>query len=186
MTRMLIEEILPHPHLSERHRAAVAGEPDQVIAAATEVTWREVPRTRRLMMIGKDGLDTTVFDEMAAQLGFRELARTEDELVMGAVLKLPFMSAVRYGASDSPAREAFDAFDKPGHLRVAFNFRHSGGTLHTQTRGRATSGAGAALATLGWMFIRLPSGMTRKEWLRAAVQRHQRPAADGGREGGAA
>ncbi|MFC0599949.1 hypothetical protein [Streptomyces palmae] len=182
---MLIEEILPSTHLSERHRMAAAGEPERVIAAAAEVTWREVPLTRKLMRIGKDKLDTLVFDEMAAQLGFRELVRTEDELVLGTVLKLPAMSPVPYVSAEDSVLDAFKAFDKPGHLRLVFNFCHTGGALHTLTRGQATSGAGAALTRISWIFIRLGSGMTRKEWLRAAVQRHQRPAAERGPGSGA-
>lgn len=175
---MSIDDILPDSHLRELHRAPAGEDAAAALRAATEVTWREVPRTRRLMMIGSAKLDTSVFDEMAGQLGFRELERTEHELVMGTVLKLPFAKAVPFAVDGRPARESFAAFDKPGHLRVVFNFRHENGELCTQTRGHATSSAGAVMARIGWAVIRLPSGMTRKEWLRAAVAR-LRPAPDG-------
>lgn len=164
---MLIDTVLPAVHGSERHAIAVPGPAERVLSTAAQVTWNEVPRTK-LFVRPKDGT-ATVMDGMADELGFRELARTPDERVLGAIIKLPKAAPVPIGGAGTLAD--FESFDKPGHLKLAFNFQHSDGVLTTRTLVQGTGRVTALLFRLVWLGLRFGSGYTRKEWLRAVRRR---------------
>ncbi|MBH5335525.1 hypothetical protein IHE55_12235 [Streptomyces pactum] len=169
---MFVQELLPRHHGQELHRIRIEGTAESVLKAAREVTWREVPNSRRLLGVKKDLLDTEVLPEICRQIGFQELRADERELTFGTVLSLPFGKPVPLDPGKPPL-EAFRAFDTKGHVRIAWNFHYADGELITHTRTAATSGGTGALFRLYWLFVRLPSGYTRKEWLRAIKKRHE-------------
>jgi hypothetical protein len=166
---MQVDQILPKVHGREVHTVPLAAAPDDALRAVAEVTWKEVPRTSSLMRMKKKG-DVPVLDELARELGFREVLRTPDERVLATVLKLPSGSPVGWGG-DAPDLAAFRDFSEKGHLKLVFNFHHDGRELTTKTLVQGIGRGSAALFRVAWVFIRLPSGYTRKEWLRAVRRR---------------
>jgi hypothetical protein len=133
--------------------------PADLLAAAEELTWDEVPLMRTLMRMrtfGRLRLDPgrRILDDMH-RLGFTTLDRTPEELVVGATGR-PW-----------PAGGGVDA----GRAEMAVNFRVTGGALHTETRVWLTTPAARRHFTAYWLVIRPWSGLIRREWLRAIRRR---------------
>lgn len=171
---MRIDEILPRTQGREVHTIAVSRPTTEVLTAAEQVTWAEVPKTAAVLR-KKKLPDVTVLAELHREMGFRELESTADERVLGTIFKLPSGAAVVLDGSAGSALAAFEGFAKKGHVKVAFNFHHDGTVLTTKTLVQGTSRASGILFRLAWLGIRLPSGMTRKEWL-GAIRRRLEPA----------
>lgn len=169
----LLDEVLPRWHQRERHSVAVPAPRAAVWRAVEEVSWRSVPVFRVLTLLRSAGrsrqpADRPVLDRLLAG-GFTVLSRSDDELVVGAVVRLrPPRGAVPLGAT--PDR-ALRGFDRPGHYKVALNFRLAGGRLSTETRVLATDPGARRAFRRYWVVVRLPSGLIRREWLRAIRRR---------------
>lgn len=85
---MRLDHPLPRWHLRERHRLPTPVAPTDLLLAAEEPTWGEVPLMRALMRVrafGRLRFDPgrRILDDMQG-LGFTTLDRTADELVIGA------------------------------------------------------------------------------------------------------
>lgn len=72
----------------------------------------------------------------------------------------------------------FAAFNQPGYVRMAVSFelaRAGAGTrLRTETRVQPTDPASARAFARYWLAIRLPSGLIRRDLLRAIARRAER------------
>lgn len=170
---MRVDEILPKVHGREEHSITLDAPADEVLRVAAQVTWKEVPRTSSLMRMKKKA-DLSVLEGLSSELGFQEIVRTADEQVMGTILRLPSGAPVPLTRAPSQsALEAFEAFSAKGHLKLAFNFHHDGRKLTTKTLVQGTGKGSGAVFRVMWLFLRLPSGFTRKEWLRAIRSRFQ-------------
>jgi len=158
--------VLPRWHLRERHRLPTSVAAADLLLAAEELTWGEVPLMRALMRVrafGRLRFDPgrRILDDMRG-LGFTTLDRTPDELVIGATGR-PWQlgGGIRQAETGS------------GRAEMAVNFRVSGSALHTETRVWLTSPAARRRFTAYWLVIRPWSGLIRREWLRAICRRAQ-------------
>lgn len=164
--RSILDAIMPHPTARERHHIRVPEPAARAIGVATRTTWREMPLTRVLMLVGPSRADRRVFDDLRDQLGFVELERAPDELVLGTILRLPAGRPRRLPEGPG-ARRAFESFSGGNHVKIGFNLRYEDGELVTETRVLGTSAASRLVFRAYWAVIWLGSGLTRIEWLRA-------------------
>ncbi|GGS36308.1 hypothetical protein [Actinokineospora fastidiosa] len=166
---MRLDDVLPRWQFGEHHDIAFSGS----VAAVERVTWREVPLFRALLFAGSLGrtrmpADRPFLTQLTAG-GFTVLSRSADALVVGAVVRVGDQTGpVPLG--DDPAA-TFRAVDEPGHYKVAFDFRVQDGVLRTETRVLATDEDTRRRFRRYWRLIRIPSGLIRTEWLRAARRR---------------
>lgn len=178
MTPTLLDQVLPRWQFDERHEVDVPGGTD-VLAAIEHVTWAEVPLFRALLFaasLGKARMpsDRPFLTDLTSG-GFTVLGRDAREVVIGSVVRLSSPAgSVALGDEPDEAAARFRAVEGPGHYKVAFNFRLTAGTVHTETRVLTTDEDTRRRFTLYWLLIRLPSGLIRAEWLRAARRRAQR------------
>ena len=170
---MRLDDVLPSWQFGEHHEIAVHTAPGDPVAAVERVTWREVPLFRALLVAGSLGRTRPPADRAflghLTSGGFTVLSRTPDALVVGAVVRVRGdRGPVPLG--DDPAA-AFRAADEPGCYKVAFDFRAHDGVLRTETRVLATDEDTRRRFRRYWRLIRVPSGLIRTEWLRAARRR---------------
>lgn len=142
---MRLDERMPRWDKRERHELAFDAPPAAVREAIEELTWREVPVFRGLMLVRTlGGLaladDGRVLD-LFPTLGFEVWERDHTEIVLG--------------------------YDVPSKLRIAFNFRYQEGVLSTETRVRSADRTTRSLFALYWLVIRAWSGLIRITWLRS-------------------
>ncbi len=186
---MLIDELLPHWHFRERHGVLTLASADDLLTAAEHVTWAEVPVMRTLMRLRSAGLlqlpgDRTILAVMS-DIGFTELARSDNELVIGAIGR-PWRGRGGRGPRlhEFPDPGAvFAAYDAPGSAKMIFNFRVIPGALTTETRVQLTDERSRRAFRRYWIVIRPFSGLIRRRWLDAIVRRADTAAASGGRLG---
>lgn len=168
---MRLDDVLPEWHFRERHTVEIDAYADTVFRAIEELTWREVPLFRALMglrFVGRDpAADPRVLASMTKD-GFTVLDRTDNEMVVGIVSGAPGRRVPLSG--DLPA-DAFCAFGKPGHVKIAFNFLRRGSTVTTETRVWATDERTRRVFRAYWLVIRPSSGLIRRTWLRAIRER---------------
>ncbi|WP_436775702.1 hypothetical protein [Yinghuangia sp. YIM S09857] len=169
---MRLDDVLPEWHFRERHTIEIDAYADTVFRAIEELTWREVPTFRRLMVLRFAGRDRAVDTRILASMtkdGFTVLDRSDNELVVGMIsTRLPARPVPLAG--ELPA-DAVRAFDAPGHLKIVFNFLRRGSTVTTETRVWATDERSRRIFQAYWALIRPPSGVIRRAWLRAIRER---------------
>ncbi|HET9420532.1 MAG TPA: hypothetical protein VFO49_05295 [Nocardioides sp.] len=177
---MLLDEAIPRWHHRERHAIRADAPPDQLLAAAEDLTWREVPAFRTLMGLRFGRWRTLPSDERVLDWfereGFERIARTDDELVVVRVHP-PRRSDPSRAAEASRHLTTFRRFADPGHVKIAFSFRSVDGQLRTETRVVSTDARSRRLFAAYWLVIRPGSGLIRRWWLRAIRLRAQRVAA---------
>jgi hypothetical protein len=174
---MRIDDLLPSWHFRERHRRATNVAAADLLAAVERVTWAEVPVMRALMWMRSAGrlrlaAERPILEDMAS-IGFTMLARTNDELVAGAVGR-PWSPAggrgPRLADQPDPARVFID-FSAPGWAKMITNFRASAGKLTTETRVLLTDERSRRAFRRYWLVIRPFSGLIRRRWLAAIARR---------------
>ncbi|GLZ32183.1 hypothetical protein Lesp02_43710 [Lentzea sp. NBRC 105346] len=172
---MLLDEVLPRWQFDERHEVEVPGSVD-VLGAIEQVTWAEVPLFRALLFAGSLGRvrmpsDRPFLTDLTSG-GFTVLGRDASEVVIGSVVRMAGPAgSVPLGDTPVEAADRFRAVSGPGHYKVAFNFSLADGTVRTETRVLTTDDDTRRRFSLYWLLIRLPSGLIRAEWLRAARRR---------------
>jgi hypothetical protein len=165
-----IDELLPHWDFAEHHRHPTTAPAARLLAAATAVTWAEVPVMRQLMWVRSAGRlslpgRSTILEGMYG-IGFTELDRTADELVAGGIGR-PW--SPRGGHPSQPTD--FTGYAEPGWAKIIFNFHAGAGELTTQTRVQLTNAASRRAFRAYWLVIRPFSGLIRRQWLAAIVRR---------------
>jgi hypothetical protein len=169
-----LHELIPSFDRRELHRLTVDSLPEDILWAAETVTWRDVPAFRA--MVWTAGLGRTPFPpdgrvlDMFLGNGFAVLRRDEAELVIGGIERISRTQPV-VPLDEATAAETFRAFETPGHLKVAFDFRCADGELSTETRVLATSAAARRMFSAYWFAIRGGSGLIRHIWLRGIRRR---------------
>jgi mannose-6-phosphate isomerase-like protein (cupin superfamily) len=161
-------------HFRERHRRLVRGAgPDAVMGALQGLRGDDLPLAGALMGLrmlpamlrgGRRAPAATrpaVLDGMLA-MGFVPLARTDDEIVLGAVGRFWRLGDGLVPIAD---RDEFAAFHRPGHARAAMGFRvradAHGTRLETETRIAATDTAARRAFARYWALVRAGSGIIR-------------------------
>ncbi|MFI1761462.1 hypothetical protein ACH41H_05260 [Streptomyces sp. NPDC020800] len=178
MADRAMDRLLPRWDHRERHTIAVRAPGERVLRAVDETRWRDVPLFHVLMVAGSLGTRRDKAGEpfLASMTsgGFTELHRDDSQLVIGAVVATEEPKGPARLAE--PVADAFAAFDRPGHYKVAFDFRVGEGRLTTETRVLSTDEAARRRFARYWMLIRLPSGLIRREWLHGIRRRAESPA----------
>jgi hypothetical protein len=173
---MSLDEFMPVFDFNEVHSTLIAASPERALAAARELTAREVPVMRVLMALRRLGRGRTsgpVIDGMLRN-GFVVLADRPDELVLGV--------AGRFWALDSGITrlraEEFERFDAPDHAKAVMDFhveaRPGGCLLSTETRIQATDADARRSFGRYWRMIHPGSALIRRVWLRAVRRRAER------------
>jgi hypothetical protein len=168
-----LDEFLPEFHFNEVHSTLVAASPEWTLAAAREVTARDMPVVRALMAmrrLGRVPSKGPVIDEMLRN-GFFVLADRADELVLGV--------AGRFWAFDSGVTrigpEEFADYSAPNQARAVMDFhvepRPGGCLLSTETRIQATDDQARRSFGRYWRVIHPGSALIRRAWLRAVRRR---------------
>jgi hypothetical protein len=179
-----------HAH-RELHERTVAAPPEKVWRAMNEVTATELAVTRPLMALrglparlhgSGDTLaaaPATPFVERFMRRGWGVLGARAPELFAAGAIGQPWR--LRGGLSvpvTSPAQ--FAAFGQAGYVRMAMSFElapaGAGTRLRTETRVQPTDAASARAFARYWVAIRLPSGLIRRDLLRAIARRAERRA----------
>ncbi|MFF4324430.1 hypothetical protein [Streptomyces sp. NPDC001568] len=172
-----LERLLPRYDHHERHSVAVRAPRESVLRAVDETRWRDVPLFHAMMVVGslgtkRDKAQEPFLGSMTGG-GFTELHRGPGELVVGAAVSVREPKGPAELAE--PAGESFAAFERPGHYKVAFNFRYDNGRLITETRVLSTDEATRRSFARYWTLIRLPGGLIRREWLHGIRRRAESP-----------
>ena len=175
---MLIDTLLPSWDVHAVHGVDVAASPERTWTALAQVTVRELPLARVLMRLrglgrSSSGLDRPFLD----RVGFLvPLGEARHERVSGMIGRpwQPRPARVRIAGA-----EDFAAFDRPGWVRIATDFRVASGArgsrLETETRIQATDASARRRFAVYWRIVGFGSALVRRDVLRAARRRAERP-----------
>src|SRR5918992_1618402 len=124
---MILDEHMPIWDVCERHSVQIGAPPDRALAAALDVTSRELPIMRLLMGIrtfpavlvrrSQAGLDAPLLRRFE-RMGFGALGRSDDEVAYGGVGR--FWQPA--GGLRRVAPQDFAGFGEPGYAKAGFNF----------------------------------------------------------------
>ncbi|WP_369137927.1 hypothetical protein [Modestobacter versicolor] len=183
-----LDELLPHPDVTERHERLVHAAPRAVEAAFRELTLRDVPAVALLAAVrslprlvtgaGRAAADRPLLDHALAA-GFTVLHEVPgEEVVLGLVGRFWRPTG---GVLRPRGRDWFLDFAEPGYAKGAMSITltaEDGGTrVVTETWVRSTdAGARQAFARY-WTVVSPFSGLIRRLLLRAVAARAEaRPA----------
>jgi hypothetical protein len=183
---MPLDEFMPEFDFNEVHSTLVAASPERTLAAAREVTARELPlmlvlmrlRTLPARVLGRAGrrgdppkvAAGPVVDGMMRN-GFVVLAERRDELVLGVAGRFWALNSgiARVGA------EEFASYDAPNQAKAVMDFQvepaPGGCLLSTETRIRATDERARRSFGRYWRIVHPGSALIRRVWLRAVRRR---------------
>jgi hypothetical protein len=175
----MLDEYLPAYDVHEVHSTTVAADADAVLAAARELTAREVPLLVFLMAlragprVRRLSLHRTLLSQFERS-GFVVLNDGPDGLAYGGVGRFWRPS----GGLRRVDRSGFAAFAEPGYAKAAFDFRvrqqGDRALLTTETRVVATDASAKRSFRCYWRLISPGSGAIRIAWLRAIRKRAER------------
>jgi hypothetical protein len=166
--RMSAADALPRYHHREHHSVRIDASPERALAAAKEVTLRDVPLARalfRLRGLGATAPAGRLWDLFAAN------AFTQFDEETFVLVGRPWQP----GGARRPEIGDFGAFAEPGWAKVAFDLRAAaegdGARLETETRVFLTDAKARRRFSAYWLVVRPFSGLTRRSWLKAARRR---------------
>jgi hypothetical protein len=156
----LLDAVMPHYDIVERHSIHVAAPPAVALAAAREADLTASPiiraifRAREIVLGSKPQADARPRGllAMTTSIGWRVLAEAPDrEIVVGAITQ-PWLADVVFRPLTA---DAFVAFNEPDHVKIAWTLRadpdgpgHS--ILRTETRVVATDDVARAKFLRYW------------------------------------
>ncbi len=168
-----LERTMPVYHFRERHSRLIAARPETMWQALVSLTLNDLAITKPLVAL--------------RHLGSHSGSPAKPLFTHGPVTMLE-VEPPRYAVAGAVARAwqpkperrtvttigAFTAFDEPGWVKYLtdFTLTTEGGhtRLSTETRGYSTDDHARRLFRLYWAAIRLPSGVIRKDMLRAIAR----------------
>jgi hypothetical protein len=172
-----LDEFLPEFDFNEVHSTLIAAPPERALAAAREVTARELPVMRALMAVRRLGRAPSQQGPVIGGMlrnGFVMLADRPDELVVGVAGRFWSLD----GGIKRIAAEEFERFDAPDHAKAVMDFHvrpASGGCLlSTETRIQGTDEAARRSFGRYWRIVHPGSALIRRVWLRAVKRRAER------------
>ncbi len=185
---MLIADFLPLYDFHEVHSISVRAPPDRTFRAVKELTAAELSPLIHLLFAlralparlkghrGRQLTGTTPVLEQVLRGGFVLLAEDADrELVLGTVGQFWKLT----GQPDCKLADAraFLAFDQPGYVKAAMNFRvdarldHHGTKVFTETRVHAIDSEARRKFARYWRVVHPGSALIRRMWLRGIKRR---------------
>ena len=168
----MIDAVLPDFDARSTHDRWVDAAAGPVWDALAGLRFDELPLTRLLLGLRAFGLRAPTGEVL--RTGPVRLLRAEPgrEAVAGAVLRSWTLRPTLRHPADV---EQFTAFDEPGWVKVATDFRlvpdGSGTRLSTETRIRATDPGARRRFALYWAAIRPWSGLVRRDLLTAVARK---------------
>jgi hypothetical protein len=179
---LTIDELLPAPHFRERHERRIAAPPAAVWEAAVDLRLRDLALSRALMGIrllparlaGRKQASRMVESRLLDGGPVTLLASDPDHAVVGGGVMQPWKLT---GGQEPPQLDipALQAFAEPGWVKVGFDLVlepvGAGTRLTTETRVTATDARTRARFGLYWLFVRVGSGLIRRDMLRAVARR---------------
>ena len=176
---MLLDEIQPVWHFGNRHSLVIAAAPDTVAEALESMRLDEDASFLVRFFFRARGLSVpggpSARDALTAE-GFTVLAeRPGREIVFGVAGKFWAPREMAHLERVSDVR-SYMAFDKPGQAKGAMTFviepLSNGRTvLRTETRVTCSDLRARVLFAAYWTLIRIPSGLIRRDMLRAIARR---------------
>ena len=157
-----LDAFLPSYEFGARYGVAVEADPAETDRALREVTFREVPVVRTLLLLRGLGFGTAEGSVLAAMR--RRGTVLDDVPGEGLVLGIRGRFWRLRGSGDEPEATA------------VVDFRAGEGSLTTETRVHAPDGVSRRRFARYWRVVGPFSGITRKQVLRAAKRRAERPA----------
>jgi hypothetical protein len=140
----LLDTVVPEYEVWERHSVALPVSPERALEVALASPAAPDWIVRTLLRLRGLGVPSGSLERFATTAPFRELGRTETELVAGIL---------------------------SSRLRIAFDLRaepHAGGSLlTTETRVHALTPRARRLFRLYWLVVGPFSALIRRRWLRA-------------------
>lgn len=183
-TAAAIDRLMPAYQFQEIHSRTVDAPAERVLAAVHDVTAGEIAlfqtftSIRRLGRGGDASILNPPADQpiltVATRSGFHQLAKTDNEIVLGTIVVTPPSGRPSIDHSD-PAW--FVRLAAPGLVKAVVNFRtepENGGVatrLTTETRVFAVDAEGLRRFTPYWRTIFPGSWILRVTWLRAIERR---------------
>jgi hypothetical protein len=160
---LLLDLFMPNYEVADRHKVNVDAPAEVVLAAASDIQLedcaliRGIFKTREVILGGKP--DHTIrprkFLEQVKALGWGVLAEAPGrEIVVGAVTR-PWEANPEFRALPP---EAFQAFQEPGHVKIAWTLRatpdgNGKSVFHTETRALATDPESRKKFRRYWAFL---------------------------------
>jgi hypothetical protein len=174
---VILDDIVPGAHFTERHHRHVAAPPEAVWASLLELRLSDSPVSRALMdlrTLGRRGgaaMTSGRFLE-SGPVPVLELEPPRRAVAGGVLQPWKLGGGSRPPALDGPALRAFA---QPGWVKCGVDFTlhpEGGGTLlATETRVEATDPGTRRRFGLYWLLIRFGSGVIRREMLRVVARR---------------
>jgi hypothetical protein len=160
-----LDDLIPSPHWRTRHARRVTVAPERAIAAAREVTLREMPLVALLIALrglgSRRGSDVPLTQRLERGIGLTEVGEN-----VWAGIQRPWKPR-------GEKRRVVDvaAFDEPGWVKLGVDLRAADGVLATETRIVATDDEARRRFARYWLVVRPGSDLIRIAWLRAAERR---------------
>ena len=182
-----LDDLLPQHEFTDTVGVETTAAPAAALRAAREVSAREMPLSLVMLTLRAIPLMVSrrrvimprgpLWDDLMRTAGF---AAFEDEpgrpLLMGYIGR-PWKPTGGGASVDTPAE--FIAWDEPGWAKVAAAFwaepNGSGTQLLTETRIHLTDESARRNFARYWRVVHLGSVLLRRDWLRAAKRRAERP-----------
>ena len=174
---MILDDLIPSCHFSEKHAAPTRASPKLVYASIITLDLSQSALVK--MLYALRGLPRTSLTLAGmSRVGFNILGKDEDrEVAIGIVGR--FWKRAPELIPVSPAD--FKAFNEKGYAKAAFNFAIAetaeGTVVSTETRVFCTSPGAYAAFFAYWALIRPFSGLIRRAMLKNIVRSAERNAA---------
>lgn len=174
---MILQELLPRYHFSEKHTAMTGASAHSIHRSIVTMDLSRSATVRLLYFLRRMPRTSLTLKGMN-DIGFKVLGSAEDrELVIGVI-----------GRFWKPAPElidvppgSFSSFNEKGYAKAALNYlteeTDSGCRLSTETRIFCTSAGALAAFSAYWALIRPFSGLIRRAMLREIVRNAEQDAA---------
>jgi hypothetical protein len=170
----MLDDIMPRYEFAERHQRHVDAPADATWAALTALTLDDLTITRPLVALRHLRLPEAPRRPLLTDGPVTLLHREDGRVAVAGAIARPWQP--RAPRQEVGSLADFIAFTSPGWTKYLTEFRIEPGasddrcTLSTETRGTSTDGRSRRRFRLYWTLIRLPSGLIRRDILRAVAQ----------------
>jgi hypothetical protein len=173
----MLDDLMPDYDFSERHRRRIPASEKEVWDALTTITLADLSVTRPLVILRNLGSTPKQAAPLLTDGPVQLLDVTPGRHAVAGAVAQPWRPRARH--HDVGSVPELLAFDQPGWTKYLTVFRvdptNDGCVLSTETRGASTSSRARRSFALYWALIRIPSGIIRRDILRAVGTRATAP-----------